>query len=45
MPWVDYFSLLGQFLVGGLALSIVLDMSLMVIVNRYLHAKNGKYER
>ncbi len=42
MPWVDFFSLLGQFLIGSLAVSVAVDMILTVIVNKFLAYKVKK---
>lgn len=42
MPWVDFFSLLGQFLIGSLAVSVSLDMVITVIVNKMLAYRGDK---
>lgn len=36
MPWIDFFSLLGQFLIGSLAVSVSIDLMLTVVVNKML---------
>lgn len=42
MPWVDFFSLLGQFLVAALGGSIALDMFLTVVVNKAMVYRGDK---
>ena len=42
MPWVDYFSILGQFLIGSLAVIIVTDMILTVITNKLIAYRGNK---
>jgi hypothetical protein len=41
MPWADFFSLVGQFLIGSLAVSVALDMFGTVIVNKMMGAKSA----
>ena len=47
MPWADFFSLVGQFLIGSLAVSVTLDMLGTVIVNKVTGVKgvNNRMER
>ena len=42
MPWADYFSLLVQFLIGSIAVSIAADMVLTVITNKLIAYKGNK---
>ena len=42
VPWVDFFSILGQFLIFSMACSIVIDMFLTVFLNKILAYRMDK---